>query len=271
MMKIIFFALIFSILIIPAYGQTEYLKVKPSDVGTLDVGIALIPDNPTPPEEVRFQIDFINPKTDKIQEHIDYKFTLQREGENVFGPTQLIHTSEGTVKIPVEIVEPGTYFALIEYEGILFQPIPVERVSFTIPIAEAQTNGEEPPPENGGCLIATATFGSELAPQVQKLREIRDNVVMKTESGSSFMTGFNQVYYTISPAIADLERQNIVFKEFVKMSITPMLTSLSILDSVEIDSEVEMLAYGISLILLNVGMYIGFPAVVITKWYKSRK
>ena len=33
--------------------------------------------------------------------------------------------------------------------------------------------------EGGGCLIATATFGSEMAPQVQFLREIRDNVVYK--------------------------------------------------------------------------------------------
>ena len=29
------------------------------------------------------------------------------------------------------------------------------------------------------------------------------------------------------------------------------------------DSEVEVLGYGISLILLNVGMYLGIPAIVI--------
>ena len=49
----------------------------------------------------KFKIDFINPKTEKIQEHVDYKFTLQRDGGNVFGPTNLIHTSEGSVTIPV--------------------------------------------------------------------------------------------------------------------------------------------------------------------------
>jgi len=58
----------------------------------------------------------------------------------------------------------------------------------------------------GGCLIATATFGSELAPQVQFLRELRDDTVMSTSSGVSFMTGFNAIYYSFSPAIADLER-----------------------------------------------------------------
>ena len=37
--------------------------------------------------------------------------------------------------------------------------------------------------DGGGCLIATAAFGSELSPQVQFLREIRDNTVLQTESG----------------------------------------------------------------------------------------
>jgi len=117
--------------------------------------------------------------------------------------------------------------------------------------------------EGGGCLIATATYGSELAPQVQQLREIRDNTLLQTTSGSTFMTGFNQIYYSFSPAIADLERQNPVFKEAVKLAITPLIASLSILNYVEIDSEAEVLGYGISLILLNVGMYFVLPAIVI--------
>jgi len=118
-------------------------------------------------------------------------------------------------------------------------------------------------PQGGGCLIATATYGSELAPQVQQLREIRDNTLLKTKSGSSFMTGFNEFYYSFSPTIADLERQNPVFKEAVKLAITPLITSLSILNYVEIDSDAEMLSYGISLIILNVGMYFVLPAIVI--------
>ena len=122
----------------------------------------------------------------------------------------------------------------------------------------------------GGCLIATAAFGSELAPQVQFLREIRDNTVLQTQSGSTFMTGFNQFYYSFSPAIADYERENPAFKEAVKIAITPMLTSLAILNYVDIDSEEEMLGYGIGIILLNIGMYFIAPAVIIFK-IKNRK
>lgn len=117
----------------------------------------------------------------------------------------------------------------------------------------------------GGCLIATATYGSELAPQVQKLREIRDNKLLNTEYGTDFMNAFNDVYYSFSPTIADMERENPVFREAVKVVITPMISSLSILNYVDMDSEESVLGYGISLILLNVGMYFTVPAIVIIK------
>lgn len=122
---------------------------------------------------------------------------------------------------------------------------------------------DETAPNGGGCLIATATFGSELAPEVQQLRELRDNKLLQTESGTSFMSTFNDVYYSFSPHIADYERDNPIFKEAVKIALTPMISSLSILNHVDMDSESEVLGYGISLILLNMGMYFVAPVIVI--------
>jgi len=137
-------------------------------------------------------------------------------------------------------------------EGTIYRIYPTESAVNTID----SKNG-------GGCLIATATYETELAPQVQQLRELRDNSLLQTESGTSFMTSFNDFYYSFSPYIADYERENPVFREIVKLVITPMITSLSILNYVDMDSEIEVLGYGISLILLNIGMYVGVPAVVI--------
>jgi peptidyl-prolyl cis-trans isomerase B (cyclophilin B) len=139
--------------------------------------------------------------------------------------------------------------------------------SFEI-LSQKTSNDETSTEEGGGCLIATATFGSELAPQVQQLREIRDNIILSTESGTAFMSGFNQFYYSFSPIIADLERENPLFKEAVKLSITPMLSTFSILNYVDIDSETEMLSYGIGIILMNVGIYFVAPTIII---YKIRK
>lgn len=114
----------------------------------------------------------------------------------------------------------------------------------------------------GGCLIATAAYGSELAPQVQFLREIRDNTVMGTTSGSAFMTGFNQLYYSFSPTIADLERENPIFQEAVRLFITPMISTLSIMTLAEEGNDSQVLALGISVIALNLGLYLAAPAAI---------
>ena len=115
----------------------------------------------------------------------------------------------------------------------------------------------------GGCLIATATFDSELAPQVQQLREIRDTKLLKTEFGSQFMIYFNEFYYSFSPTIADLQREEPVFKEFVKLIITPMLVSLSLLDLVEINSDYDVIGYGLGIISLNFGLMPKHMALVL--------
>jgi len=115
--------------------------------------------------------------------------------------------------------------------------------------------------EGGGCLIATATYGSEMATEVQQLRELRDNQLMNTESGSAFMGTFNHIYYSFSPIIADYERENPLFKEAVKIAITPMISSLSLMENA--NSESEVLGLGLSVIALNLGMYLAVPAIVV--------
>ena len=136
-----------------------------------------------------------------------------------------------------------------------------DSTTYTLDETSQESNTEQS--EGGGCLIATAAFGSEMAPQVQFLREIRDGTVMSTQSGTAFMTGFNQFYYSFSPYVADYERENPVFKEAVKVTLTPLLTSLTLLNYVDVDTEEEMLGYGIGIILLNIGMYFVAPAAVI--------
>jgi hypothetical protein len=204
----------------------------------------------TPTETTQFkiaQIHFSNSDTNYSVIHINLTEWFRYE----------VNSFDSTVKT-FEIMIDG------KMQSIEFGDHPV----FKQLIADSRLKSEPeslPPARVGGCLIATATFGSEMAPQVQFLREIRDNTVLQTESGISFMTGFNQFYYSFSPAIADYERENPAFKEAVKIALTPLLTSLTLLQYVDTDSESEMLGYGISVILLNIGMYFIAPAVLITK------
>ena len=63
------------------------------------------------------------------------------------------------------------------------------------------------------------------------------------------------------PIIADYQRENPYFKEAVKLAITPMISTLSLMENAE--SESEVLGLGLSVIVLNLGMYLGAPAIVI--------
>lgn len=260
-------ALLVPLLALPAHAETQTV---PTDKGTLDVRITHEPIEPGTQE--RITIDFVNASTQNVQEHIDYTVEVTKDGEGVFGPIPRTHTSVGTVNIPIEFgLGDGVYKMDFVIDGILFQPIPQETASFDILVGTAMAQPEQPMPEaGGGCLIATAAFGTETAPQVQQLRELRDNTVMQTASGAAFMSAFNGVYYTFSPAVADLERQSPAFKELVRAGLAPMLASLSLLNGAGIDTEAEMLGYGIPIILLNLGMYAGLPALGVLKLYQSR-
>ncbi|RNJ75554.1 MAG: YncE family protein [Nitrosopumilus sp. B06] len=135
-----------------------------------------------------------------------------------------------------------------EYQAILDKIKPQEQASLS---------------PGGGCLIATAAYGTELAPQVQMLRETRDNTIMSTESGKSFMAAFNSVYYSFSPHVADLERENPAFREAVRAFITPMVSSLAIMSLAQDGSESHVLGLGIAVIALNLGMYVAAPALAV--------
>ena len=155
---------------------------------------------------------------------------------------------------------PDGFLYLISHgEKNIYRILPAEALA----LDESSSTTKNQENTGGGCLIATATYGSELAPQVQQLRELRDNTILKTNSGMAFMSTFNQMYYSFSPSVADFEREHPVFKEFIKAYLTPMISSLSILNYVDVNSEQEILGYGISLLLLNVGMYVGIPGIII--------
>ena len=264
-MKFLLVLLLIPIFMIPAFAESQTLS---TDKGTLDVKLSY--EEIKTGELTRLPIEFINPMLQKTQVHVDYKIMITESGKTIFQTPNLIHTSEGVINgFKFEFPQDGIYNIMIDVEGILFTPITPEAVSFDIVVGEASAQPTNQTEEGGGCLIATATYGSELSPQVQLLREIRDNQLMNTESGSAFMSTFNDIYYSFSPVIADYERENPLFKEVVKVGLTPMLSSLSLMESA--NSESEVLGLGLSVIMLNLGMYIGLPAFGIIKVIQLRK
>lgn len=234
--------ILLAFVLFPAYAQEQSVEmIQPTDRGTINVGLSTIPATPNIGEQTKFKINFINKNTNAIQEHIDYSITVKKGTTQVFG-VPITHTAIGSVTIPYEFTEGGVYQVSVDVQGILFQPIPTESVVFAVSVGSENDNTLQP----NGCLIATAAFGSDLAPQVQFLREYRDNTIMATAVGSSFLNVFNTVYYSFSPIVADIERNNSFLQESVRAGITPLLAILQIakLSSVG-DGELSILTSGI--------------------------
>ena len=66
-----------------------------------------------------------------------------------------------------------------------------------------------------------------------------------------------------------MQRENPMFKEVVKIGITPLLSSLSVMKYAE--SELQVLGYGIGVILMNIGIYLAVPAMLFFGIKKLRR
>ena len=139
-MKLLFVLLLFPLMIYPAFA-VEYDQIVSTSDETLDVGFYTVPEIPNTEESTKIKIDFLKPDTEKIQVHIDYRVSITKDDDYVFGPmSRLLHTSEGSITIPVEFSENGSHTVHIEMEGILFQPIPLETATLTVNVGQAETS-----------------------------------------------------------------------------------------------------------------------------------
>jgi len=121
--------------------SSEYSQIVSTSDGTLDVGIYTTPKTPNTDEPTKLMISFLKPDTERIQLHIDYRVSVTKDGDYVFGPmSRLLHTSPGTIIIPVQFSENGSHIVHIEVEGILFQPLPLAPATLTINVGQAETS-----------------------------------------------------------------------------------------------------------------------------------
>jgi len=127
-----------------------------------------------------------------------------------------------------------------------------------------------------GCLIATATYGSELSPEVQFLRSFRDRDVLSTFAGSQFMTVFNRFYYSFSPSVAQSIAENEILRELTKLLLYPLVGILHLAamayDAFPFNVELGVVAAGLvasSLIGLVYFSPMVFCSLAILKRYRK--
>jgi streptogramin lyase len=123
------------------------------------------------------------------------------------------------------------------------------------------------------CIVASAAYGSELAPEVQFLREFRDRTVMSTFAGAQFMRVFNAFYYSFSPDVARLIGGESFLTAITRNLIFPLLVCLkaatSALILLHVSSEIGVLVMGVLASCLTGTIYF-LPLLVVIRTLRNR-
>ncbi len=118
----------------------------------------------------------------------------------------------GLVNVTVEAATDD--YTWIDYLGI---PLLVLLALGIVRLAEWDRVG-------GPCFIATAAWGTPLAPEVNRLREFRDHTLLAGALGTAAV----DVYYHMSPAIADLVAASPGLAMLVRIALIPVLVIISL-------------------------------------------
>jgi len=128
--------------------------------------------------------------------------------------------------------------------------------------------------QGSGCLIATATYESELASEVQFLREFREEKVMPTLAGRQFLYTFNVFYYSFSPKVARLIESDNGLRALCKVALYPLISILML--TARLDSffgfyrEIGVIISGFSASVLIGIVYFSPIAIIVKKISKAR-
>jgi PKD repeat protein len=156
-------------------------------------------------------------------------------------------------KITWDVIWKGDWNVIASYKGSTSAPISVEVIQLP-------------------CIIATATYGSELSPEVQYLRGFRDNFVLNTYAGRHFMSVFNAWYYSFSPEVASVISTNIALRNIMKILLYPLIGILHVISTIyytfSFHSELAIVLSGIVASSL-IGIIYVAPFVLIINYIKK--
>jgi peptide/nickel transport system substrate-binding protein len=238
--------------------------VMTKTVENYEVRFLSLPFNPVPGQPANLGFSILDEQGQNVF-NISAKVAVEKDGETIYA-TQNKHYEISDIFMDYVFPEEGNYLAIIEAE------IPDDsksiRADFSVDVREWQG----PQDGGGGCVIATAAFGSELTPQVQFLRKFRDEKIMPSFAGSSFMQVFNSWYYSFSPAVAEYERQQPWLQNIVKAFIYPLIGILHVseIGYSLIQGELGAIFGGLIASSL-IGMVYLSPMSLIVKRAKTRK
>jgi hypothetical protein len=125
-------------------SKTAQIKASdskaPTDGNSLDIDLQIQPFPITKNIDSQFMIKFLQPSSQTVQVHVDYDFAITENNNEVFRASSitgqpLLHTAEGTVKIPYKFTQDGEYSLQVSVMGINFIPIKTEQALFDLKVS----------------------------------------------------------------------------------------------------------------------------------------
>jgi VCBS repeat-containing protein len=149
-------------------------------------------------------------------------------GTPTYASTLMVQTSSTTPTGTFTLTIKGSGGGISRSKTVTLQvnPAATPTVTPTPTPTSTPTSTPSPTPKPGGCLIATATYESELSPEVQFLRGFREEQVMSTHAGRQFLYTFNMFYYSFSPNVARLIESNSGLRALCKVALYPLISIL---------------------------------------------
>lgn len=97
----------------------------------------------------------------------------------------------------------------------------------TSPPPTEPTPTQEPRNQTVGCIIATATYGSSMTPEVSYMRHVRDNMIGSNELGRILVTGWNIFYYSWSPSLASIISKSETLQILTRILLIPLIVIIN--------------------------------------------
>jgi len=114
------------------------------------------------------------------------------------------------------------YMAVTAYDTSGNQSGYSDEIVYTVPGGAVPEPATGSSGGGGGCFIATAAFGSAMAPEVALLREFRDTCLLTNGPGRAFV----DFYYRVSPPVADFISGSEELRQITRGILWPLVLAV---------------------------------------------